>query len=726
MKLHQENNVVERSGTGNEQAFTIKATSKAFAILSSGLYSDKIGAIVRELSCNAYDAHVAAGTQATPIQIQLPTPLNPQFQVKDFGVGLNDEGIMKLYTTYFESTKADSDDFIGALGLGSKSPFSYTDSFLVESRYNGTKRLYTSFISENGVPAITGMGSQETNEPNGLTITIAVKHVDINTFVNAAKRQLMYFSPMPKIVGDPDFVPHKVQYDLEGTNWKVRNDRASQARFSGPRVVQGFVSYPVDFDQLAKFDTTGKLKNFAKINLDLYVTMGQVEVAASREALSYDNRTATNLVANLETAAGEMAVTIQKDFDACATFWDASKLFTKLNEGSEHEMRIAFDALHMQKRFSYQGRLLSSEMLINTIGITSTVLVVGSIAYNRERLSIDQKWTPASTSSDQFIVRPRKDMVVLIDDMWHNANNIAYQYLQAQSDKRDLLLIRTTAKSTFNQVEIDGILAQLDCKSAVRLSTLNIQATKKVSTYVKREKDMRLQWKGFSSGPKNRGVRRTFSRLCWNGVNVDLSAGGFYVPIERFTIVDESTPVVHFDDIVSSACDVGLITEADLGNTFGFTEKEINSAPRNWVNLFDHIRAQYVLKNANNAIINVITLSFIQDHIGRGATREVLDRWATISGHVQEGLFKTVVDKICKLYPDCGADIISVADARSFHNYFITESVTTARNIAAQLLGEWKSTINAYEMLSIVDWCMITQPQSKVVLNYVNLLEQKV
>ena len=51
---------VTRSNVGVEKEFNIKRTSKAFQILSSGLYSNKILAIVRELSCNAWDAHVAA------------------------------------------------------------------------------------------------------------------------------------------------------------------------------------------------------------------------------------------------------------------------------------------------------------------------------------------------------------------------------------------------------------------------------------------------------------------------------------------------------------------------------------------------------------------------------------------------------------------------------------------------------------------------------------------
>ena len=72
--------------TDTNSAFTIAATGKAFKILSDGLYSDKIRAIIRELSCNARDSHVAAGN-AAPWSIHLPNMDEPWFSVEDFGTG---------------------------------------------------------------------------------------------------------------------------------------------------------------------------------------------------------------------------------------------------------------------------------------------------------------------------------------------------------------------------------------------------------------------------------------------------------------------------------------------------------------------------------------------------------------------------------------------------------------------------------------------------------------
>jgi HSP90 family molecular chaperone len=100
MQTYSSTSEVTREGAQTEATFTIKATSKAFDILSSGLYSDKIQAIVRELSCNAYDAHVAAGKVDVPIEIRLPTSLDPTFYVKDYGIGLDHEAIYNVFRVH--------------------------------------------------------------------------------------------------------------------------------------------------------------------------------------------------------------------------------------------------------------------------------------------------------------------------------------------------------------------------------------------------------------------------------------------------------------------------------------------------------------------------------------------------------------------------------------------------------------------------------------------------
>ena len=98
-------------------SFQIKATAQAFKILSSSLYTYKERAVLRELAANALDSHTVAGIPNTPIEITLPTQLEPTLIVKDFGTGMSLQVIQALYFTFFASDKDLTNDVIGGFGL---------------------------------------------------------------------------------------------------------------------------------------------------------------------------------------------------------------------------------------------------------------------------------------------------------------------------------------------------------------------------------------------------------------------------------------------------------------------------------------------------------------------------------------------------------------------------------------------------------------------------------
>ena len=102
MKLSEQRDEVLIGGAQSVDAFTIKASAKAFSILSSNLYSNPLGSMIRELSTNAYDAHVMVGKKAEPFIITLPNSMDPSFKIRDFGPGLSNQEIHSVYTTFFE------------------------------------------------------------------------------------------------------------------------------------------------------------------------------------------------------------------------------------------------------------------------------------------------------------------------------------------------------------------------------------------------------------------------------------------------------------------------------------------------------------------------------------------------------------------------------------------------------------------------------------------------
>ena len=318
MKLNIPENKVTSHGVMSTNTFSITASAKAFKILSSSLYKDKILAIVRELSCNAYDSHVDNGNVAQQFNIHLPSMLNPYFKIRDFGTGINHEDMMTLYTTYFSSTKTESNDFIGALGLGSKSPFSYTDSFNVSSFYNGTVRNYTAYIDDAGTPNIALMGEADTKEPNGVEVSLSVAEADHRIFRDKLAKVFKYFNVKPNVnnYNFPEYAPPQVLFS--GENWEMFKNGYNSPMMA----IQGNIGYALAADAIINLPS--HLREVIKYgNTDIRFDIGDLEVSASREELSYDERTSNSIIAVLNDIYQTVRAKIIKRISSSKTFWEA-------------------------------------------------------------------------------------------------------------------------------------------------------------------------------------------------------------------------------------------------------------------------------------------------------------------------------------------------------------------------------------------------------------------
>lgn len=332
MKIAETRDDVLVGGAIQTDAFTIKASAKAFQILSSNLYSNPLGSMIRELSTNAYDAHIMVGKADQPFKIKLPNSLEPSFKIRDFGPGLSDTEIRTVYTTFFESTKTDSNDVVGCLGLGSKSPFGVSDSFTINSFYNGTKTVYSAFLNDQRIPSIAKFHSEPTDEPNGIEIEVAIKEEDIGVFAREVNSQLKYFKVKPTVTGNSNFEWHAdEEYLYEGTDWKMVDTKKSHN--SGyARVVQGQISYPINTNDMGRaFDNaSAAVRNLLQRPVLFEVPIGDVNIAPSREALSYDEATNQNIIKAAEKVIEELPAMIAKAIQDAPTQWEARIKYNKI------------------------------------------------------------------------------------------------------------------------------------------------------------------------------------------------------------------------------------------------------------------------------------------------------------------------------------------------------------------------------------------------------------
>jgi hypothetical protein len=314
--------------------FRIRNSAKAFSILSSGLYANKIRAIIRELSCNAVDSHAAAGKRDTPFDVHLPNTLEPHFAIRDYGTGLSHQQVTQIYTTYFESTKTASNEFIGALGLGSKSPFSYTDNFTVTAIQNGVKGIYSAFINGEGVPSIALMMQEPTDEPSGVEVKFSVNdRYDFDKFRQEARVVYKHFALRPVIAGNQEF--HFVDAEYESRDI-VPGVHSFKDR-SGSAAIMGNIAYPIDIPN-ADGSIPPELKQMLACGLEMHFGIGELDFQASREGLSYIPETVAAIKRKLEQVNAALTVVIAKEADAIENLWDRAVF---LHRKKEHRLWTA-------------------------------------------------------------------------------------------------------------------------------------------------------------------------------------------------------------------------------------------------------------------------------------------------------------------------------------------------------------------------------------------------
>lgn len=291
MILNCSNGDVWTSGL-EEKKFGFSNSPIIFKILSDSLYSDKEASIIRELSSNAIDAHKAAGTPDIPFEITISESSlfyagSHSLSIKDKGIGLSEEEVYNIYSVYGNSLKRETNDFIGGFGLGSKSPFAYTETFTVSSIHDGVQKVYTAYIGSDGYPVIAKMYEKKTDEHNGLEVIIPIKRDDISKFSHAVSTQLSYVNPRPICTGfAPKWQNGKSIY--KKNDWEICQN-LYRGSWHWYVEIGGFYYIIGDFSNLF----VGATNSFHSMKHDvvLHMGIGDIDLSASREAIAYTQKT---------------------------------------------------------------------------------------------------------------------------------------------------------------------------------------------------------------------------------------------------------------------------------------------------------------------------------------------------------------------------------------------------------------------------------------------------
>ena len=600
MKLHtavQDQAVLSNVGTTGE--FRIRNSAKAFNILSSGLYANKIRAVIRELSCNAVDSHVAAGRVNTPFDVHLPTVLEPWFSVRDYGTGLSHEQVTNIYTTYFESTKTASNDFIGALGLGSKSPFSYTTNFTVTAIQAGRKGIYAAFINDAGVPSIALMSEQAlTDEPTGVEVRFSVDDTgDFARFRSEARQVYTWFQLQPVVHGGGDHFEIPQQEYLHRD--LVPGVHQRQAR-GGSMAVMGNIAYPIDVPNSDQ--ALGDLRYILNEGLEMHFGIGELDFQASREGLSYIPETVAAIRGRLEALRDAMLVTLRVEADAIDNAWDRA-LF--LNERySSYLWRASVQKYCQDTKFplfnpssSSWERLTRFDIPVDALAAHNIQIRSFTYGYNSNSCSISQ---PATVRSQQVGVPDTKRWEIRVDQ----ALSFVVNDTRTGATERAKYHWRNSKNHNQRRNHQVYVLEPVDRKLPMQLDTFwqllrNPPQKQRMlaSSLQQRPRDAKqgagpvsiMVLQEVVRGYYNRNAEATW-RPAGNTQNFDRTVTHYYLPLSGLTCVGRTADVKSLYTYIANS---GIMGDAKI---YGVRKSDIETVRKmsNWVNLDDEIQRRLI------------------------------------------------------------------------------------------------------------------------------------
>ena len=182
----------------------LNVNSLTFKTLIDGIYNNKLGAVIREISSNARDAHIKS-ENTNPFEIILDTNnsnLVTKMTIKDYGNGLTKEEMIKYLCTLNSSSKRDSNDFIGFLGIGSKSPFSLVNNYNFTSYKDNNKIVLNFFRADNETPHydIVTEPSDVTANSVECNIIFYNQTIPVQDTLSEIYKQLILFDIQPRII----------------------------------------------------------------------------------------------------------------------------------------------------------------------------------------------------------------------------------------------------------------------------------------------------------------------------------------------------------------------------------------------------------------------------------------------------------------------------------------------------------------------------------------------
>lgn len=345
MKLKTEEKKYESLGVESKTFSVDTNDTMIIKLLRDKMYKNKIAAVCREVVSNSRDANREAGRSEVPVVVEITNSLGSlvsdeemYITFQDNGIGISPERMDNIFLKYGGSTKRDTDEYTGGFGIGAKTPFAYSNEFvivtIVEEKGVRTKYEYQAVISSNGKSEVSRMlllGSEVTQEQTGTKICVPIKEEDRVTF----EKELIFVVSLWEVKPILKGFNQKITLEIikETNEYILMKDTKEGDSLYGDKSIIGLIDeipYLLNADSLKRYSElfwkiNNQLRNVSKNYIVLKYNVGEISVSGSREDVEYVEDNLVKFKSSLDKFINDIALNIENFLNSAKSYYEACK-----------------------------------------------------------------------------------------------------------------------------------------------------------------------------------------------------------------------------------------------------------------------------------------------------------------------------------------------------------------------------------------------------------------
>lgn len=556
----------------------------------------KLRVIPQEYMANARDAHRAAGKSDTPIDVTLPTLMNPEFIVRDYGNGIPEKIVEDIFVVYGATTKDKSQLENGGYGIGAKSAFSYVNAFSVTTTVQGVRYIYAASIDSGGMNQFTLLDKGPATGPDGTEIRVPIRANDISTLKTWVAEITHQWVPRPNFTGGTPVAYNDVQPERSGVGWELYAPNVSpfgyRSRRPGILVTADDIPYSITGEQV---DTIGgNTEKLYRIlmndhrQLVMHFKVGEVLIPPQRESVDMTAKSAAAIDKAADLFIKAMLDSAQAQLRKATTV--VERVALALNE--EFDMRVA------------QELALPLDLDMTVLNAVIDTDAAGMRVYHGRWSRMFNEFDECSTVTFKDLLRPRT----------RNSNTFLVDMVGKKMPIGELKrLIRGKAGGLdYGDVHVVAVYDRAACEKTLGLTIQSLESIGKYKFCARDPTVVRERYgdsghvfmKTLSAGYN--GYRNTLDTSVNRGKKANLSRHEVYIDYEGSQPLYKGKPV-SFDEIGHLAMLLELLKSNQLSSThvcFWEPRFEQRAPPSEFTFLEDAIQeaAEEALKKPNQQL----------------------------------------------------------------------------------------------------------------------------